>query len=757
MNMPYIHKVLATLFTRIRDNGIAPDVWGESKVKLIHKNGSTDLPSNFRMIALTSNIAKLYHTIEAQRTLDFMTGNNYLDQIAQKAYLDGVNGCVEHITVIQEIIDHAVSSKKTAHIAWFDLEDAFGSLNHKLIPYIFKYYNIPQTIITYITSLYTKLQVTVETKEWKSETFKFKRGAFQGDPFSGAIFLVTFNPIIQFIKKQQASQGYEIKLKNNSVKSVITTPFADDFNIISRNKDLHQNLVQNVERKIRTMGLILKPSKCRAMSIQKGTPKIGDFHLTSDTGMKVPISSVLLKPLKFLGSIIAEDNSPRAKYDIIEQKLRTKLENINKCSLRGERKSAIYSRYALPSMRFFISVHQIHKTHQEKLDTLTRKYLKSWLSIPARGATDAAIFHPNMLGAKTPSILYREATVNNYTLMRLKGDSMVNHTLDSRLERESGWKKKSSTIVEANTIYTKNIELNKFSAPDGQASNTEKEANLKKAKKANKDILKEESIKLWNEKVQKLVMQGDFVNLVAEEKDNVTWKSFVHNLPKGLLPFALKASTNTLNTPDNLRRWGIKKLANCSLCGNHCTLLHILNYCKISLDQGRYDWRHDSIVKLLATRILEGKPASLDIYADIQGYKTNGGTIPANILCTLERPDIVFVEKTSKQIVLLELTCSFESNIETANSRKKLKYQDLKTDLEAQHYTVTLIPFEVGSRGQVTKRNRTALENIFRTNRIKLKTGQLFKDMSKIALLCSFSIFHAREQPTWQSPPYLSP
>ena len=70
--------------------------------------------------------------------------------------------------------------------------------------------------------------------------------------------------------------------------------------------------------------------------------------------------------------------------------------------------------------------------------------------------------------------------------------------------------------------------------------------------------MKEESLKLWNEKVKKLVMQGDFINLLAEENENVTWKSLIYNLPKGILPFALKASTKTLNTPDNLRRWGKK-------------------------------------------------------------------------------------------------------------------------------------------------------------------------------------------------------
>ena len=60
-----------------------------------------------------------------------------------------------------------------------------------------------------------------------------------------------------------------------------------------------------------------------------------------------------------------------------------------------------------------------------------------------------------MLGAKTPSMVYKEAGLNNFTLMRLKGDTKVNHVLNSRLERESNWKRKKSTIVKANIIYLK--------------------------------------------------------------------------------------------------------------------------------------------------------------------------------------------------------------------------------------------------------------------------------------------------------------
>ena len=80
---------------------------------------------------------------------------------------------------------------------------------------------------------------------------------------------------------------------------------------------------------------------------------------------------------------MAEDKSPSAKFAPIEEKLRTKLYNINKSSLRGERNLAIYSRYALPSMRYFMSVHHIKKTHQYMVDFMAQKYLKAWLAIPA--------------------------------------------------------------------------------------------------------------------------------------------------------------------------------------------------------------------------------------------------------------------------------------------------------------------------------------------------------------------------------------
>ena len=268
-------------------------------------------------------------------------------------------------------------------------------------------------------------------------------------------------------------------------------------------------------------------------------------------------------------------------------KLRNKLENTDKCTLRGEYKANIYVRYALPSLRYFMSVHHIHKTHEEQLDSLARKYLKKWYNIQKNGVTDISLFHPHMLGVKTPSQMYKEAHGGTYAMIRLKGDKVVNQALDSRLEREATWTKKSSTVVGADNVFQKCIENQTVSLSSNE-SESEKKTIINKAKKEIKKSIQEETKAMWNNKVKKLTLQGEFASLLIEENTNITWKSIINNIPKGVLSFALKASVNGLPTPDNLKRWGAKKLDKYQICGNFANLEYVLNWCKTSLNDGRF-------------------------------------------------------------------------------------------------------------------------------------------------------------------------
>ena len=82
--------------------------------------------------------------------------------------------------------------------------------------------------------------------------------------------------------------------------------------------------------------------------------------------------------------------------------------------------------------------------------------------------------------------------------------------------------------------------------------------------------------------------------------------------------------------------------------------------------------------------ITESNKPGITIYADIEGAKVNGGTVPPSIVITSQRPDMVIVNKntTPPTVYLLELTCPFTRNIAAANSRKRARYEFLAADIQ---------------------------------------------------------------------------
>ena len=103
-------------------------------------------------------------------------------------------------------------------------------------------------------------------------------------------------------------------------------------------------------------------------------------------------------PHKFLGCVMTFNNTPQDHLNFLKDKLSSKLENIDKTKVRAEYKVAVYTRYALPSLRYHLTVHSLHKTHLDELDLLAQKFLKKWLGLPPRGATSEGIFSPLLLG-----------------------------------------------------------------------------------------------------------------------------------------------------------------------------------------------------------------------------------------------------------------------------------------------------------------------------------------------------------------------
>ena len=237
------------------------------------------------------------------------------------------------------------------------------------------------------------------------------------------------------------------------------------------------------------------------------------------------------------------------------------------------------------------------------------------------------------------------------------------------------------------------------------------------------------------------------------ENVDLTWKSIIFNMPQGVLKFAVNAAIDSLPSNKNLYRWGKRMNDQCNLCQAKGTLHHILNNCDKMLD--RYLWRHNSILRSLLMSI---KPDLLDgqqVFADLEGETINGGTIPPTVIPTQQKPDLCFIDSNKKDIILIELTVPFETNIQEAHTRKQDRYATLIRDITKAGWNPVELCIEVGARGLITPENKKRLMDMIRLCKCKVKYPGLRDSIVKNVLFGSYVIFYSRSEHVWKSQKYL--
>ncbi len=176
------------------------------------------------------------------------------------------------------------------------------------------------------------------------------------------------------------------------------------------------------------------------------------------------------------------------------------------------------------------------------------------------------------------------------------------------------------------------------------------------------------------------------------------------------------------------------------------------------LNQGRYTWRHNSVLNKLFGTLKSLIPDSIKIYCDLPGYMQGISTVPTNIVITSLKPDLVLVDDESKSVVIFELTVPFDSNIDSANDRKQTKYQQLVNDIENEGFSVTFYAFEISSRGLITPENSKRLKNLMSCYTILnvKQCNSLKRSLQKIAIVCSYITFYSKYDNQWQEPNFVN-
>ena len=197
-----------------------------------------------------------------------------------------------------------------------------------------------------------------------------------------------------------------------------------------------------------------------------------------------------------------------------------------------------------------------------------------------------------------------------------------------------------------------------------------------------------------------------------------------------------------------------------SFLRNPDTLHHVLNNCPTFLEQGRYTWRHDSVLSQIVSSIKDAYSCSPciqpEVFSDLNNQQFQlSSTIPIDVLPTAQIPDIVILWRDTKKIDLVELTISFETNLESTEIRKTNKYAALVSDLQAEGYSTSFVHLSVGSRGLITAHNSRNLQSVHPLSWSRKNLKELKSKIMKTSIAASYGIYCRRKDPAWQRPELL--
>ena len=119
---------------------------------------------------------------------------------------------------------------------------------------------------------------------------------------------------------------------------------------------------------------------------------------------------------------------------------------------------------------------------------------------------------------------------------------------------------------------------------------------------------------------------------------------------------------------------------------------------------------------------------------------------PCQIALTELRPDVVIYSNTLKHVILLELTCPCEENMECWHSTKLSKYSALVHIIRSKNWSVDIFAIEVGARGYPSHSLHSSLRKLGLPNKT---TKESVKRLGKVSMESSFYIWMHRNSKEW--------
>ena len=394
---PYLRSYVAAVCSNVLASQHIPSPWRRATTILLHKQGDTDDPANFRHITLQPTTLKIFTSFLRMRTFTFLVNNGYADSHIQKGFIPGLSGTFEHIASMEFLINHARKKQRSITITLLDLKNAFGEVEHSLITTILKYHHIPDQISNVISILYSDFSSAAITNSFITRFIPVQKGVLQGDCLSPLIFNMLMNTFVQYIKTPAFAQfGYRF---SGMFSHRNWLQFADDAAAISGLESENQTLLNAFSRWCNWSKMTLRVDKCHTFGIMKVN------GCSQQVKPKLFINNQRIKPVDinstftYLGRSFDFHMSGDSHKAKLAETFSSLLQSIHDLPLHPRNKLYIYHRYVLPKISWDLTVFNLTETWvKQSLDSKLRSYLRLWLDIPVSGTLDIITQSKNHYG-----------------------------------------------------------------------------------------------------------------------------------------------------------------------------------------------------------------------------------------------------------------------------------------------------------------------------------------------------------------------
>ena len=758
----------------------------------IPKTDGDFTPSSGRPISLGNIQGKIYLAVIAKRLTNFVVSNGYVDLSVQKGGVPGVHGCTEHFGAMWEVLKDAKLKRKNLSVVWLDLANAYGAVPHVLIARALRFYNIPQKIITIILRYFSGVFGRFSSKTVTSGWQQFEIGIFMGCVISVILFVLTMNLGHEFLKIK-VPRSIEYVKEDTPVPPLKL--FMDDSCLSSARMEDMQTLLNIFQRFVDWARFKLKSSKSRALVYEKGVV-VSWEEGSSERALELDgevIPNVSEKPIKFLGRWIRAEGNDKHIIESTGTDLNTYLSRLDASSLSGLQKCWGYQYMVLPKMKWPLAIYDIPITTIHRWEQNANSFLRKWLGV-GHTLSSYCLFSESSSVALPLDSLSDTWKVEKCRLLQsyqTSSDSLIK-SIKPQVRSGRSWKPEKELLDAERDLVCESVRgmvqphlragigFGEWKRPWDMMSKTEKEKAV--MDRVKKNIGREREVGVGS-----LEMQSRW----ATWRDMVTSTDMSwHTLFKygdSLIGFILSAVYGTLMTPALVAKWSEDEDGQCKLCEERTgTVQHILSGCNVALRQGRYRWRHDKVLKQISDQVsfhcerrvntrlnrpdsrceIEFVPAGRRVRKEEtkrgnQSFGILTGArdwvvltdikeqlkIPADIVETRLRPDLVLFSRATKRIIWWELTVPSEERIAESHELKLDRYNLLQAEIEANGWSCYNIAVEVGARGTVARSLEEAARRIGLRGRPLKK---LVREVGKEAAHCSRWIYLLSRRREWE-------